>query len=182
MIRLTSLGDVTLATGIVREVKLALETAELTVITNSRYEDIFRFNPHLDELLLLEGKSFEDMSRLIQEVRARKLDVLADLQLNPRSLLISAASGAKSKLRYSKSRWVRGMMVRKRERKACDHVTSRYFRPFEQLGLRSGNLKPQIWIDSATRKSVDSLLPAGDNQMVAISPGARRLTATRNEL
>jgi heptosyltransferase-2 len=176
LIRLTSLGDVTLTTGIVREVKLARETAELTVITMSRYEDIFRFNPHLEELLLLDGKSFDHMSGLIQKVRARKLDILADLQLNPRSLLISAASGAKKKLRYLKTRWVRSMMVRRKERKECGHVTSRYFRPFEQLGLRSANLKPQIWIDPATRESVDTLLPAGDTQMVAISPGARRAT------
>ena len=177
LIRLSSLGDVVLTTGVVREVKCGIPDAELTMITGSRYEDIFRFNPCVDELILLDGKKYEDMSVLIRRVRSRKFDVLADLQLNPRSLLISAASGARTRLRYSKSRWMRSLMVLRGKRRDCGHVTERYFKPFERLGLRSVNLRPQIWVDRAARQSVENLVgEGGERPVVAISPGATTST------
>ncbi len=176
LIRFSSLGDVILTTGIIRELKREFDDAEITMITSSRYLDIFRSNPHLNKNLVIEGKSFSDVSRLIKKVRNERFDILADLHLNPRSLLVSCASRSRKKLRYSKCRRLRSMMVSTKNRQMCGHVVDRYFAPFEKLGLKSTNLKPEIWIDGETRRSMNATIGNGNMPLVAVSPGAKRAT------
>lgn len=176
LVRFSSLGDVILTTGIIRELKRKLGNADLTMITSSRYADIFKFDPYLDRTIALEGKRFKDFSKLIGRLRSVKLDILVDLQLNPRSLFTSATSGSRKKLRYSKSRWVRSMMVLRKDGRTCNHITTRYFKPFEKVGLKWTDLRPQIWIDNATKRSVDRLIANGETRIVAVSPGAKRPT------
>lgn len=176
LIRLSSLGDVILTTGITRELKRMLAASEITMITSSRYREIFKFNPYLNKTITLEGKKIKDLSRLIKRVRDEKLDVLVDLHLNPRSILISCTSWSRKKLQYSKSRWLRSMMVFRKTQRSCDHIVTRYFKPFEKLGLESMHLKPEVWIDDETRKSMDFAVGKGEIPLVAVSPGAKRPT------
>ncbi len=176
LMRFSSLGDVILTAGIIRELKRLLGNAEVTMITSSRYTDIFRFNPHLDRITVLEGKGLRNLSKLIRRIRHERFDILVDLHLNPRSILISSASKSRKKLRYSKSRWPRSMMVFRKDRRDCGHVVNRYFKPFEKSGLRLMNPKPEVWIDDETKKSVQSIIDHAQTPLVAVSPGAKRPT------
>jgi len=176
LIRLSSLGDVVLTTGVVRELKSEAEDAEITVITCSPYDDIFKLNPRVRETVLLEDKSINGLSALIRRVREQRFDILVDLHVNPRSLLISSLSKSRKKLRYGKCRWARNMMLFTKERKVIDHVVVRYFRPFEKIGFRYRSLKPEIWIDDDARMSANLLMGHIEKPVVAISPGARRMT------
>lgn len=176
LIRLSSLGDVVLTTGIIRELKNLFGDAEITMITSSRYMDIFRFNPYLKKTIGLEGKNIKELFRLGRRVRKELYDVLVDLHINPRSLIMSTISRSRKRLRYAKCRWLRSMMVFRKDRKACEHVVIRYFKPFEKMGLKSMNLRPEVWLDEETRRSAGRLIDGANIPLVAISPGAKRPT------
>jgi len=176
LVRFSSLGDVLLTTGVIRELKRRLPDTQITMITSSRYSDIFAFNPNLDNLIVLEGKRPGDLLRLAKRVRNEAFDIIADLHLNLRSLFVSLSSKSRGRLHYSKCRWPRSMMVFRKERRRLDHVVTRYFRPFEELGLKLTNPRPEIWIDDATKRRMDFFLGNPRIPLVAISPGARRPT------
>ena len=146
LMRFSSLGDVVLTTGVIRELKRGLPDAEITMITSSRYSDIFALNRNLDHLMLLEGTALSDLSKLAKKVRKAAFDIIADLHLNPRSLFVSLSSGSGRRLRYSKCRWPRNMMVFRKDRRCVDHVVTRYFRPFGELGLKTASPGFVCWI------------------------------------
>ncbi len=176
IIRLSSLGDVVLTTGIIRELKRELGGCEIVMITSREYEDIFRCNPHLEKTLALEEKSSKGFLKLVHEVRGEGLDVIADLHLNPRSLLLSALSRSGKRLRYRKVHRSRARMISEKRRTSCGHVAARYLEAFEKLGLRSTELSPEIYVDRETEEKVQSLLENGSSPLIAVSPGANRAT------
>ena len=176
LIRFSSLGDVVLTTGVIREISRELENAEIVMITSKNYEDVFRDNPHVEKTLVLQKKSLSGFLRLVREVRRERLDVIADLHLNPRSLFLSVLSGSRRRLRYRKLHRDRVQMIGEKKRSPCSYVALRYFEPFRRLGLRYNELRPEMWVDRESEKKVQSLIENGSSSLIAIAPGANRMT------
>lgn len=86
IIRLSSLGDVLLATAVVRMVKAYDPTGVIDVCTRPAYDELFAANPHVREVVSYNDS---DPSITIAELRRKeKYDTVIDLHNNIRSRAI----------------------------------------------------------------------------------------------
>ena len=58
VIRLSSLGDVILTTPVFENLKNSFPEARLCVLVKSRFADVFKGNPFVDEVLVFETRGF----------------------------------------------------------------------------------------------------------------------------
>ena len=115
IIKQTSLGDVLHASGHVRRLRLHYPDAHLTLVTSVDAAELFRHNPHIDELIEFDRYRIKRqwarhpiacarhvLDTLIK-VRCREYDLAIDLQGRWKTVLF--LWGARAKRRVVKGRW-----------------------------------------------------------------------------
>jgi len=104
IIKLSSIGDVVMATPAAEALRLALPDAYIAWAVEEKSKDILIGNPYLDEVIVWRRDSVRGLSELLRRLRSRKFDVSIDLQGLLRSSLIGRLSGARHRLGYSDAR------------------------------------------------------------------------------
>ena len=116
VIKQTSLGDVLHATGHVRAIKQAFPNSELALLTATSSADIFRHNPWVDRMILVDryrvkknwwrrpGWSYRHMRDVMTQVRKERFDLAFDLQGLAKSVLF--LYGARAEKKYVKGNWL----------------------------------------------------------------------------
>lgn len=94
ILRLSSLGDVVLATAAARFVRERRPGARVVLATKAAFAPILAAQPDLDEVWPLEPGGLAALAALAAKIRAAKFDVVVDLHGNLRSRLLGLWSGA----------------------------------------------------------------------------------------
>lgn len=115
IIKLRYIGDVLLATPVIRNLRLHFPRAHLAMVVNAGTEVVLRHNRCVDEVLAIDRgtvKSWNPIRRFraplghIRWVRARRFDCVVDLTDADRSALIAFASGAPTRVGFrGEGRW-----------------------------------------------------------------------------
>lgn len=182
MIKLTSLGDVLHATGHIRTLKESFPDSTITVLTADSSYDIFRYNPHIEKILLFEKdwvkrawlrspkRALRHIFSLIGEIRHVRYDLAFDLQGRFKSVIFLYA--AKANAKFVKGRWPFLRFFRKPEIHAIeemDHV-------LRMAEIHVANSDMEIFTSSQDEKVIQDLLsrinPAR-KQMMVVSPFTR---------
>lgn len=102
IIKLRAVGDVLLATPVVRNLRRHYPHAFLAFLTESLSREVLEGNPDLDEILVFNGrdKSWRQNIEFINRLRWMKFDLVIDLFGNPRSALMTFLSGAKCRVGF----------------------------------------------------------------------------------
>ncbi|MBI4397077.1 MAG: glycosyltransferase family 9 protein, partial [Elusimicrobia bacterium] len=108
VVRLSSLGDIVLTTPVLSNLKAAWPGARISFLVKSRFAEVFRGIPAVDEVLTFESLGFRGW---LKEIRRRSFDLYVDLHDTPRSRLWGFLSGISSLVRYKKGAWERRMLV-----------------------------------------------------------------------
>jgi ADP-heptose:LPS heptosyltransferase len=98
IIKLRYIGDVLLATLIVRAIKTERPDVRVTMMVNRGTEDVLSRIPDMDEIAVLDEGSLAAQWRLIAGLRRRRLDTVIDLTDGDRSAFLSWTSGAPVRL------------------------------------------------------------------------------------
>jgi 3-deoxy-D-manno-octulosonic-acid transferase len=112
LVRLSAIGDVVVATPVIRALRQAYPSAYLAWLVEEKAADIVRGNPDLDEVIVwpratwaLDSPGIAGIPRRLRrhlaflaELRRRRFDVAIDFQGLLRSSLISFASGARVRI------------------------------------------------------------------------------------
>ncbi|HRE51118.1 MAG TPA: glycosyltransferase family 9 protein [Flavitalea sp.] len=102
VIRFSSIGDIVLATPVVRCLKKQIITAEVHFLTKSSFRIVTESNPYIDKFFYYD----DNLSGLITELKKEQYDYVIDLHNNIRSIKIKRALGVKyytiSKLNFRK--------------------------------------------------------------------------------
>lgn len=170
VVRMSSIGDIVLTTPILRALKNRFPGANIAFLTKRQYRDLLLYNPDLDEIFTWEN----GLSRL----RGGKLDLLLDLQANPKSLFLSLRLKASRRLRYKKRHLNRWAATR------CKwipfhpiHTVDLYLRALIPLGINhSPQPLPQLYLNQEERKEARKFLRQegfSGGKLVGISPGAK---------
>ncbi len=180
LIRLSSLGDVVLATSAVEALAGNLPEAEIMVLTKSRFVGVFANNPHVSGVLELgEG---EGIFSLASRVRGEKFDWVVDLHNNLRTTLLKFLVRGPKWSVYDKARLSRRMSVYtgKQGSEKPLHVVDRYLKALKVLappGVTDQRVLPSLYPGPDDVTAVDALLSKGgvsaDRPLVALAPGAR---------
>ncbi|MEC7641057.1 MAG: glycosyltransferase family 9 protein [Nitrospinota bacterium] len=104
LVRLRSIGDVTLSTAVFPPIKERFPDGKLDYVVISPNQVLVEGNPHLNEIIMLEGPGPLAFLKLIKRLRKKNYDLVIDLHGGPRSGLITALTKARFKAGLARSR------------------------------------------------------------------------------
>ena len=94
VIKLRYIGDVLLATPVLRALRERFPDAHLAMAVLRGTEDVLKGNPDLTEVVVVERGGLATQFRFLQSIRRRRFDCVIDLTDGDRSAILSWFSGA----------------------------------------------------------------------------------------
>jgi ADP-heptose:LPS heptosyltransferase len=103
VIRLKAIGDVIMASPVLRALRKAYLSAQIHFATHAANEPLLRHNPNLDRLKVYPEKTspFRDKLGFILGMRREKYDWVFDLEATPRSAWLAFATGGRERVGYA---------------------------------------------------------------------------------
>ncbi len=105
IIQTASLGDVVLATPLIEKLHRFYPGARIDFLLKYGYEDLLRGHPYLKHVMVWDKTEhkYQHLKELINIVRENKYDLVVNVQRFASSGLITALSGAKRRIGFSKN-------------------------------------------------------------------------------
>ncbi len=170
VIRLSSLGDILLATPFIRSIKKSYPEIEIEFILKEQYKYLLLCNPYLSKIHAYKTDSPEYKSFLFDELKKEKFDLVIDLQKNLRSGEIVRAlktdTAAFNKRSIAKFLLVNFKINRL---KNSPPIPVRYAESLDDFSLDNEGL------DLYLPENVSSVLSSRENY-IGLVPGSRHFT------
>jgi ADP-heptose:LPS heptosyltransferase len=131
VIRFSSIGDIVLASPLLRCLKQQLANAEIHFLTKIAYRPIHEYNPFIDRHLLFN----ENYSSLIPLLRKQNYEIIIDLHNNIRSWIFKRALSAPS-FSVNKENFRKWKMVHFKQRLSLSHIVFRFLETARPLGVQ----------------------------------------------
>jgi predicted lipopolysaccharide heptosyltransferase III len=110
VIKLRYIGDVLLATPVLRALRERFPDAHLTVAVNRGTEDVLKWNQDLNEVLIVERSGLAAQFKFLREIRRRGFDCVIDLTDGDRSAVLARYSGAPVRIGLNEEHRWRGLL------------------------------------------------------------------------
>ena len=178
LIRLSSMGDVLLATPVVRMIRKRFPETRIDVAVKKQFAPLWEGNPHINGIRTLDSSGIGSLIRLIRTVRAGRYDAVVDLHGHWRTRMLTFFSGASIRLRYRADRWTRFHLVHfhRNRYQTVRPVPIKYLDALAPLGVQDDGGGLELALDSKEIERADALLAGigGDpREWIALAPGAR---------
>ncbi|MFH1541216.1 MAG: glycosyltransferase family 9 protein [Elusimicrobiota bacterium] len=169
IIRLSSIGDIVLATPLIRCLRTAVLSAQIDFLIKKEYSEILTNNQYISNLKFFENNIFETAKKIKKE----KYDFILDIHNNFRTFLFTIFSGTKI-LRYKNYLLQRFFLVEFGINlyKKKIPVFQRYLKTAELLGVSYDNKGLDFFIDEKIKIKSESVFGGYKNQYVGICPVA----------
>jgi heptosyltransferase-2 len=178
-VRFSSIGDILLATPLLRALRRTHPGARLTVLTKREFVPLLSHNPNVSHVIgLAPGGS---LLTLAAELRGDRYTHLLDLHDNLRSRTLRALVPGRWR-GYPKHRWARALLIHGKRNRYRDRrpVPERYFSAAEDLGVVPDGGPPDFFLGEEARGQVADWLGSvgleADSRIVAVAPGAAHAT------
>jgi len=183
IIRLGAIGDILLATPVIRALAAEFPEGRIDFLTKEAYIGLLKANPGLAGVIAFPpDRGFRGLAETLRLVRSRRYDAVVDLQDSIRSRLLAFFSGSRIRRTVRIGRFRRFLLVRlrmDRYREAAP-VPVKYLNAVEDLGAADDGKGLDLAVDPAARESVNSRLGrlgiGNRSKIVALAPGAGRKT------
>jgi heptosyltransferase-2 len=175
LIRFSSLGDIVLTSPVVRCIKKQLPNVELHYVTKASFRLLIADNPYIDKIHVLEKD--ESIFTLIKRLKSEKYDLVIDLHVKIRSLLISLMLATKT-LRYHKDNVKKYALIlfKKNYFKKEDNIVNRYFKAVSTIGVKSDGKGIDYFINPRDYVNIEDLPIPSQNGYVSYIIGASKFT------
>ena len=183
VIKLRYIGDVLLATPVMRALRERFPGARLVMAVNRGTEDVLRGNPDLSEVLVVERGGPAAQWRFLREIRRRRFDCVIDLTDGDRSAILARFSGAPVRIGLNDEHRWRGLLYTAvaRPGPATTHRLERDLEAIRPLGIQPKasplilNTSPED--DEAAARLLNEMTggrgSVGARRLVMLQPGAR---------
>jgi lipopolysaccharide heptosyltransferase II len=183
IIRLSSMGDVILATPIFRQLRWRFPNAVIDLVIKSKFSELLETDPNLDHVITFEHtQGYSALVELRNLLAQQKYDLCIDLHRNLRSVYLRRIVPRRQRLLYARRRFRRWLYVHFRWNlfKSTPHVMDDYAAALKPLQITDDNLGPQLTISGDKHETARNLLrqrgvPAGVSYIV-MAPGAGTAT------
>ncbi|WP_447973287.1 putative lipopolysaccharide heptosyltransferase III [Nitrospira sp. Kam-Ns4a] len=181
IIKLRYIGDVLLATPVLRALRDGFPATRLTMLVNRGTEDVLRHNPDLDDVLVVERGRLGAQLRFARDLRRRRFDVVVDLTDADRSALLARLTGAPIRIGFNEERRWRGLLYTAvvPERPATEHRVDHDLAALRLLGLAPKTAPLVLRTAPGDDEAAGRILaeagvpPDGSQPLVLFQPGAR---------
>ena len=176
--RLKYIGDVVLTTPILRSVRERYPDAFIAYLTDAKAAPLLERNPNLDEIIPYDFSrpSPLEQLRIGLRLRQRRFDAVVDLYSNPRSALLTWASGAS--IRIGRDVRGRGRVYTHRmgDFGSLTPAIEFHYQYFKPLSVDPRHWKTEIFLSDEERREARIYLELNgvdcSKPVVAVHPGA----------
>jgi len=176
--RMKYIGDVILTTPIIRAVRERFPSAFIAYLGDKNAVSLLEGNPYLDEIIPYDFSkpSIIEQTRVAVKLRRRRFDVVVDLFSNPRSALLTLASGAP--IRIGKDVKGRGMFYTHRmgDFGSLTCAIEYHYQYVKPLGVEPKYWKTEIFLTEEEKREARTCLELNGvdlaRPIVAVHPGA----------
>jgi lipopolysaccharide heptosyltransferase II len=182
IIRLSSIGDVLLASPLIRLLRKRWPAARIDFLVKREYADLVRFNPHLSSVIEFDARNGRRELRLRrQELRRVTYDLIVDIQGNFRSFLLRTMNARKI-VHVNKRRLARFLLVNLKwdVYRVAPPVPIRYMEPLGKIGLVDDGEGLEVFVPESIVQGVQRRLSEtgvlGEKTVVGFCPGAKHAT------
>ncbi len=169
IVRFSSLGDVVLTTGVIRELATQFPEIEIDVVTSKKFSEVYANSPYIRNCFEVDtSQSALKMALSRSKVFHSKYDYILDLQNSLRSKLFTF--GLSSNIaRVVKFRMEKLAMVQKKERLQLPPIPDRYRSTVQQFfPVKNDSYGLELFVSNSPKK----LNP----HRIGIAPGAKHFT------
>ena len=183
VIKLRYIGDVLLGTPVIRALRERFPDAQIVVAVNRGTEDILKWNPDLNEVLVVERDGLIAQLRFLKEIRRRRFDCVIDLTDGDRAAILARFSGAPVRIGLNEEHRWRGLLYTAvaRPGPAATHRIERDLETVRSLGIQPKSGQPVLRTsdqdDQDAARLLDEIagepLSRGARPLIMFQPGAR---------
>lgn len=182
IIRLSSLGDVILASPLIRALHNSFPRASIDFLVKTEYAQVVRHNPHISQTIELTTSSKEELGRIKKEIRARRYDVILDIHNSLRSRYLRTLSGARQVCVVNKYVFRRFALVKAKRNfyKEIIPVPERYLATAQTLEIIPDEKGLELFVPDEIVSSVNALMRKYKTEryaaVIGLVPTARHFT------
>ena len=145
--RLKFIGDVVLATPVIRAMRTAYPDTRIAFLAEKEAASLLEHNPYLNEIIPLDfRKNVFSQLLFFKQLRHRRFDLVIDLFSNPRSSLLTYATGAKVRIGLEGRPRSRFYTHRIKDDGSPKTVIQSYFQFLRPLEIYPTSQKPEIFL------------------------------------
>jgi len=187
IIKLSSLGDIILATPSLRSIREKFPHHKISLLVGEESKDVLLRCPYIDELLVVDlknkDKGFRGLLNIARVLRKKNFDKVIDLQNNRPSHLLSFLSLSVDRYGYDNKKFSFLLNHRiKDEQPAVDPVTHQ-FRVLKMLGIDLRDNRLELWPSKDDEEYIEGLLSrewlSADQKIIGININASKRWLTK---
>ncbi len=183
VIRFSSIGDVVLASPLIRALRSRFPSSQIDFMVRKEYSELIRYNPNLNHTFEFDAQGgFQELRRFKEIIRHEKYDLIIDIHNSLRSRYIRSFSGAKDIVVINKRIFARTILVRLKKNCYQDIVSiaDRYIEPVGIYGIENDSQGLEVFIPDEIMNKVlrkmSSLKVRTFEKVVGFCPSAKHAT------
>ena len=172
IVRLSAIGDVVMASGLIPALRARFPEAHIAWLAEPAVRDLLAANPRLDEVILWPRAEWQRLWRerrygelvrailsFVRELRARRFDLVLDLQGLLKSGLWAWLSGARQRIGIGSREGAQWLMTEVLPRHSADQrIGSEYRMLARELGAKDADFHMDLALADADRLAAVALL------------------------
>jgi lipopolysaccharide heptosyltransferase II len=185
--KMSSLGDCILSIPSIRAVRERFNNADIKVLVDVRFREVFDRCPYLDEVITCDFKGRDralGFFALARRLCSEDFDISIDLQNNRKSHFLSFLSSIPQRYGYNNHKWSFFLNRKTNLPEKSLQPIKHQARVLGLLGIMGVDPRLELWTEDESESWVDSFL--GDNwlkkdqKLVALSLSASKKWKTKN--
>jgi ADP-heptose:LPS heptosyltransferase len=149
LIQLRRFGDVVITTALASDLRQAFPRAELHFMVGQAAAPLLQHHPHLDNIFVFQPKRLRAM---VAEVRRRKYDWLIDVQVHPRTAILSWLSGVPVRVGWDARFWGNAYTHRTARDSTPMYMAANRRRLLQLVGVQTGESLPRLYLSDEERQ------------------------------
>jgi lipopolysaccharide heptosyltransferase II len=183
IIRFSSIGDIVLASPLIRILHRRFPASQIDFIVQKQYAELIQYHPNLNFIHEFDTKGgFSELRLLAGKIRHEKYDLIIDIHNSLRSRFIRYLSKAVKVAVINKRIIARTILIKTKKNYYRDlvSVADRYIEPVKIFGINNDANGLEVFIPDRTRSRISekmfSLKPDTFKKVIGFCPSAKHAT------
>ena len=183
IIRLSSIGDIVLATPLVRVLRASFPSSHIDFVLRKEYAELIRYNKNLDSIVEFDAKTgFYGLRRLKNQLRAEHYDLVVDIHNSLRSRYLRILIGVKNIVVVNKRIFARTMLVKfkKNYYREIVSIADRYIETVSKFGVRNDHAGLELHVPDEIKLKIYKRMSAlgidRNKKIIGFCPSAKHAT------